>query len=60
MIWNGSPTTDDRYREGFRMPAQREIDLDFMTHAESKMNISGCFAKEVLTRLRKIKPVTES
>jgi hypothetical protein len=34
-----------RYREGFRMPARRAIDPGFMTHAESKMDISGCLRR---------------
>ena len=32
-------------REVFRMPAQRAIDPNFMTHAESKMDISGCLRR---------------
>ena len=42
------------------MPAQRTIDPGLMTHAESKMDISGSFAEEVLTRARRIKLVTVS
>jgi hypothetical protein len=34
-----------RYRAQFPMPAQREIEPGFMTHAESAMDIYGCLPR---------------